>query len=114
MSTQIVNHQKISTKAKTHTVQKDGFGHWLVTSGNSGIIYHVRLKPISSCTCSWAKGRGRQAVACSHVKAVVDFVSRDRGYNATMRPEDAPTAHLHRKEYEIGDNSKFTFRKVMA
>jgi hypothetical protein len=112
----ITNLTKVAEKSKTHNVQRHE-DHYLVTSGTSGAVYHVRLTPLARCTCQWAvKGRGhKSACACSHVQAVVSWVAENRrGYKAIARPATDDVAHLHRKVYQLGDNVQFTMRKMEA
>lgn len=112
MAHQITNIQSTTKKAKTHQVRRSISGSWLVTSGSSGTTYRVRLEPLASCTCDWAKYRPQdQACGCSHVQAVVAFEAEIAGYSATIRSQAESTSHLHRKTEQIGDGIKVTLRK---
>lgn len=110
--TQITNIQKVSDKSKTHDVKPHRNGY-IVTSGSSNKQYFVRLSPIASCTCDWAKYRKQgSACACSHVQSAIAFENGQDGYNVKFHLSTTDTSKQKRKVEFIGDGVKVILRKA--
>jgi hypothetical protein len=110
--TQITNIQKVESKSKTHDVRphRNGF---VVTSGSSNKQYFVRLEPIASCTCDWAKYRKQgSACACSHVQAAVAFEAAQNGRNVKFHLTTTDTSRQKRQVEFLGDGVKVILRKA--
>lgn len=119
MAHQIVNHQVISKKAKSHVVTHIGGSLYEVTSGTSGDCYEVDVEA-ATCTCprqAWISERNNHKNYCSHVIAATNADHEARyGESLTPRPADMTAVRrLHRKVLPSrGDNTLFTARPTVA
>jgi hypothetical protein len=114
MAKQITNIKFTSNKAQRHEVTPGHYrGHYLVTSGESHITYHVRLEPQPTCTCDWAKYQpAYEPVACSHVQAALTWVEAQDGYKAKFYPQSQDVSHHKRRTIRLGNGVQATARRV--
>ena len=111
----IANPKAIQKKSKSHRVTRTGHSSFDVLSGNSGETYHVSSDGHSgTCSCRWASYRpvGDSRSACSHVLAVLNFISEQNNRKVSAWSNEPQASKQHRPMAYVGDGVFVTSRKA--
>lgn len=106
----------LRTKARTHTVTRQGAATWQVESGLTGNLYIATALPQGGwgCTCDWAKYRpvDDPRAGCSHVLAVIAFDQATQARTVQAYTDPTQAARQHRRIIDPGDGLILTTRKA--